>query len=87
MAGGPCRLRRERWIRRPAREPDAQLVDLDLSAANLPPGTRLRVGTALGGVTPYPRNGGVKFNARFGNDALRLDAGEIVFGDTIEVMR
>ena len=51
---------------------DNLYVDLDLTAANLPPGTRLRVGGALVETTPFPHNGCAKFNARFGNDALRL---------------
>jgi MOSC domain-containing protein YiiM len=51
---------------------DNLYVDLDLSAANLPFGTRLRVGSALVEMTPHPHNGCAKFNARFGNDALRL---------------
>jgi MOSC domain-containing protein YiiM len=85
------------WIRRPPRDPEAQLavmrrdvaeliangqpltlfgdnlfVDLDLSAANLPVGTRLRVGRALVHVTPKPHNGCHKFKGRFGGDALRF---------------
>jgi MOSC domain-containing protein YiiM len=51
---------------------DNLYVDLDLSAANLPNGTRLRVGGTLVETTPFPHNGCSKFNARFGNDALRL---------------
>ncbi len=51
---------------------DNLYVDLDLSAANLPAGTRLRVGAALVEVTPFPHNGCSHFNARFGNDALRF---------------
>jgi MOSC domain-containing protein YiiM len=51
---------------------DNLFVDLDLSAAALPAGTRLRIGRALVEVTPEPHNGCAKFNARFGNDALRL---------------
>jgi MOSC domain-containing protein YiiM len=51
---------------------DNLYVDLDLTAANLPPGTRLRVGGALVETTPFPHNGCAKFSARFGNDALRL---------------
>jgi MOSC domain-containing protein YiiM len=51
---------------------DNLYVDLDLSAANLPVGTRLRVGRALVRVTTFPHNGCAKFNARFGNDALRF---------------
>jgi MOSC domain-containing protein YiiM len=51
---------------------DNLFVDLDLSAANLPTGSRLRVGGATVEVTPMPHDGCHKFNARFGNDALRL---------------
>ncbi|HYF01677.1 MAG TPA: MOSC domain-containing protein, partial [Planctomycetota bacterium] len=51
---------------------DQLFVDLDLSAANLPAGTRLRAGTAVLEVTPKPHNGCSKFAARFGPDALRL---------------
>jgi len=53
---------------------DNLLVDLDLSAANLPVGSRLRLGSALLEVTPEPHNGCRKFHQRFGNDALRLTA-------------
>lgn len=53
---------------------DQLFVDLDLSAANVPPGTRLRAGTAVLEVTPKPHNGCSKFAARFGPDALRLTA-------------
>jgi MOSC domain-containing protein YiiM len=51
---------------------DSLFLELDLSAANLPTGTRLRVGAALLEVTPTPHNGCRKFQARFGQDALRL---------------
>ena len=51
---------------------DNLLVELDLSAANLPHGTRLRVGEALVVVTAKPHNGCSKFKGRFGQDALRL---------------
>lgn len=51
---------------------DNLFVDLDLSAANLPTGSRLRVGAALVEVTPKPHNGCLKFRARFGADALRF---------------
>lgn len=53
-------------------------VDLDLSEANLPAGTRLAIGTAVIEVTEQPHTGCVKFSARFGADARRLvnsDAG------------
>lgn len=51
---------------------DNIFVDLDLSVANLPIGSRLRVGGAVVEVTPMPHDGCSKFNARFGNDALRF---------------
>ena|SRR5208283_190260 len=51
---------------------DNLLVDLDISAANLPAGTRLRVGAALVEVTAKPHNGCVKFKGRFGLDALHF---------------
>ena len=51
---------------------DNLFVDLDLSCANLPPGSRLRVGRALVEVTPKPHNGCRKFEGRFGRDALRF---------------
>lgn len=51
---------------------DNLIVDLDLSAANLPLGTRLRVGAAVVEVTPKPHNGCAKFARRFGDDALRF---------------
>jgi hypothetical protein len=51
---------------------DNLFVDLDLSHAALPFGTRLRVGRALVEMTPEPHNGCSKFNGRFGNDALRF---------------
>ncbi len=53
---------------------DNLLVDLDLSTANLPTGTRLRAGQALLEVTPEPHNGCIKFRQRFGSDALRMTA-------------
>jgi len=51
---------------------DNLILELDLSASNLPAGTRLRVGGALLEVTPFPHNGCKKFQARFGPDALRF---------------
>jgi MOSC domain-containing protein YiiM len=53
---------------------DNLFVELDISAGNLPTGTRLRVGSALVEVTPKAHNGCRKFNGRFGNDALRFVA-------------
>ncbi len=53
---------------------DNLLVDLDISVANLPAGSRLRLGAALLEVTPEPHTGCIKFRQRFGGDALRLTA-------------
>lgn len=47
-------------------------VDLDLSHANLPPGTRLAIGGAVIEVTDQPHTGCAKFAARFGAEALRF---------------
>jgi hypothetical protein len=53
---------------------DNLFVDLDLSADNLPTGSRLRVGKAIVEVSPEPHNGCRKFRDRFGHDALKLTA-------------
>jgi MOSC domain-containing protein YiiM len=53
---------------------DNLFVELDLSVANLPTGSRLRVGRALLEVTPEPHNGCARFRQRFGDAALRLTA-------------
>jgi hypothetical protein len=53
---------------------DNLFVDLDISTANLPAGTRIRTGEATLEVTPMPHDGCRKFRARFGADALRLVA-------------
>ena len=47
-------------------------VELDLSQANLPTGTRLQVGTAVCEVTPQPHTGCGKFAARFGQEARAI---------------
>jgi hypothetical protein len=51
---------------------DQIYVDLDLSTANLPAGTRLALGSAVIEVTSQPHLGCAKFAARFGSDALRF---------------
>ena len=51
---------------------DNLFVEFDISAANLPAGTRLRVGEAVVEVTPLPHDGCRKFHGRFGQDALRF---------------
>ena len=50
---------------------DQLFVDLDLTVANLPPGTRLDVGDATLEVTAQPHTGCSKFVARFGLDAMK----------------
>jgi len=47
-------------------------LDLDLSAANLPPGTRLALGGAVIEVTAIPHTGCAKFVQRFGAEAMRF---------------
>jgi MOSC domain-containing protein YiiM len=59
---------RERW----PLAGDQLFVDLDLSVANLPPGTRLAVGQAVIELTEIPHTGCAKFSARFGTEALKL---------------
>jgi hypothetical protein len=49
---------------------DQLYIDMDLSPDNLPPGTRLAIGTAVIEVTPPPHTGCKKFVARFGKDAM-----------------
>ena len=51
---------------------DQLFVDLDLSAENLPPGTRLAVGSAVIEVTAQAHTGCDKFAARFGRDAHKF---------------
>ena len=51
---------------------DQLYVDLDLSAGNLPPGTRLAIGTAVIEVTAEPHTGCSKFVERFGADAMKF---------------
>ena len=51
---------------------DQLYVDLDLSQENLPPGTRLAIGSAVIEVTAQPHTGCAKFVARFGIDAMRF---------------
>jgi hypothetical protein len=51
---------------------DQLYVDLDLSAGNLPPGTRLAIGTAVIEVTAEPHTGCSKFVERFGADAMQF---------------
>jgi hypothetical protein len=48
---------------------DQLFVDFDLSASNIPPGTRIQIGSAVVEVTALPHRGCQKFTARFGGDA------------------
>jgi len=51
---------------------DQLFIDLDLSAENLPAGTRLAIGSAVIEVTAQPHTGCKKFVARFGLDAMKF---------------
>jgi MOSC domain-containing protein YiiM len=51
---------------------DQLYVDFDLSWANLPPGTRLAVGSAVIEITAEPHTGCGKFARRFGVEALKF---------------
>src|SRR5688572_23341958 len=59
---------KDRW----ALAGDQLYVDLDLSAANLPPGTQLELGSALLEITAPPHTGCGKFAARFGVEATKF---------------
>ena len=60
--------KKDRW----ALAGDQLYMDLDLSAENVPPGTRLSLGEAVIEVTDQPHTGCKKFAARFGLDALKF---------------
>jgi hypothetical protein len=51
---------------------DQIYIDMDLSENNLPPGTRLAIGSAVLEVTAQPHTGCRKFSDRFGVDALKF---------------
>jgi hypothetical protein len=51
---------------------DQLYIDMDLSAENLPPGTKLSLGSAVIEVTPQPHTGCQKFVSRFGPDAIKF---------------
>jgi hypothetical protein len=51
---------------------DQLYLDLDLSGDNLPPGTRLALGSAVIEVTAEPHTGCKKFLARFGLPAIKF---------------
>jgi MOSC domain-containing protein YiiM len=70
LIAGPVRA--SGLIDRRALAGDQLYVDLDLSLANLPPGTRLCLGSAVIEVTDHWHRGCAKFSARFGRDAVRF---------------
>ena len=51
---------------------DQLFIDLDLSVDNVPPGTRLAIGSAVVEVTAEPHTGCAKFMSRFGLDATHF---------------
>jgi len=59
---------KDRW----ALAGDQLFVDFDLSEANVPPGTRLAIGSAVIEVTAPPHLGCKKFSARYGPDAVKF---------------
>jgi MOSC domain-containing protein YiiM len=64
LVAGP----RSRW----AIAGDQLYVDFDLGAGNIPPGTRLSLGSAVIEVTAIPHTGCGKFSRRFGVQAQKL---------------
>ena len=59
---------KERW----SLAGDQLFIDMDLSKANLPAGTRLSIGSAVLEVSPLPHTGCHKFVSRFGVDAMKF---------------
>lgn len=51
---------------------DQLFIDMDLSKTNVPPGTRISIGSAIIEVTAPPHLGCMKFVARFGADAMKF---------------
>jgi MOSC domain-containing protein YiiM len=51
---------------------DQLYIDLDLSDDNLPPGSRIAIGTAILEVTAEPHTGCKKFASRYGDDATKF---------------
>ena len=63
LAQGP-----ERW----SLAGDQLYIDMDLSDANLPPGTKLAIGSAILEVSAQPHTGCKKFSERFGVEAMKF---------------
>lgn len=59
---------RERW----ALVGDQLYVDLDISRANLPPGSRVQIGQAVIEFSEPPHTGCAKFSGRYGVDAMKF---------------
>ena len=59
---------RDRW----ALAGDQLYVDLDISVTNLPPGSRVQIGSAVIEFSESPHTGCAKFQSRYGNDSLRF---------------
>ena len=56
---------RERW----PLAGDNLLIDIDLTPGNMPPGTRLAIGSAVIEITDTPHTGCASFAERYGHDA------------------
>jgi hypothetical protein len=59
---------KDRW----ALAGDQLYIDMDLSAENLPAGTRLALGSAVIEISALPHTGCKKFVSRFGSDAMKF---------------
>jgi len=64
---------RERW----PLAGDQLFIDMNLSKANLPAGSRISIGTAVLEVTAPPHTGCKKFVGRFGLDAMKFVNSEV----------
>ena len=51
---------------------DQLFVDLDISEANLPPGTRLQIGGVVMEISPLPHTGCTKFARRFARRGTKV---------------
>jgi MOSC domain len=51
---------------------DQLYIDMDLSDDNIPPGTRLAIGSAIIEVSAQPHSGCKKFSSRFGVEAMKF---------------
>ena len=51
---------------------DQLYIDMDLGDENVPPGTRLAIGSAVIEISSKPHTGCGKFTARFGSDATKF---------------